>query len=115
MLGAERKWMVMREEERRNTAYHEAGHAVCAIKTPGCDPLLKVTIVPRGRALGLAFTLPEADRYSITREQIEATLVMTDGRRDAAEMIFAPVKAPTGAASVIQKATALSFALERKW
>src|SRR5919202_1372511 len=77
MLGSERKSMVMREDERRNTAYHEAGHAVCAIKTPGCDPLHKVTIVPRGRALGLAFTLPTEDRYSITRQQLEAMLVMT--------------------------------------
>ena len=83
MLGAERKSMVMKEDEKRNTAYHEAGHAVCAIKTAGCDPLHKVTIVPRGRALGLAFTLPTEDRYSITRQQLEAMLVMTYGDRVA--------------------------------
>jgi len=83
MLGAERKSMVMKEDEKRNTAYHEAGHAVCAIKTPGCDPLHKVTIVPRGRALGLAFTLPTEDRYSVTRQQLEAMLVMTYGGRVA--------------------------------
>ncbi|HEV8215000.1 MAG TPA: ATP-dependent zinc metalloprotease FtsH, partial [Gemmatimonadaceae bacterium] len=69
MLGAERKSMVMKEDERRLTAYHEAGHAICAMRVKGNDPLHKVTIVPRGRALGLAFTLPEDDRVSITREQ----------------------------------------------
>ena len=68
MLGAERKSMVMKEEERRLTAYHEAGHAVCAMKAPGNDPLHKVTIVPRGRALGLAFTLPEDDRVSYSKD-----------------------------------------------
>jgi cell division protease FtsH len=83
MLGAERKSMVMKEEERRLTAYHEAGHALCAMKVAGNDPLHKVTIVPRGRALGLAFTLPEDDRVSITRQQLEAMLVMTYGGRTA--------------------------------
>src|SRR5258705_1029067 len=83
MLGAERKSMVMKDEERRLTAYHEAGHALCAMKVVGNDPLHKVTIVPRGRALGLAFTLPEDDRVSITRLQLEAMLVMTYGGRAA--------------------------------
>src|SRR5688500_7439981 len=77
MLGAERKSLVMKEEERRLTAYHEGGHAICTIKVKGNDPLHKVTIVPRGRALGIAFTLPEDDRVSITRQQLEAKLVMT--------------------------------------
>ena len=81
MLGAERKSLVMKEEERRLTAYHEAGHAVCAMTVKGNDPLHKVTIVPRGRALGLAFTLPEDDRVSVTREQIEARLAMAYGGR----------------------------------
>src|SRR5258705_10895720 len=76
MLGAERKSLVMKDEERRLTAYHEAGHALCAMKVVGNDPLHKVTIVPRGRALGLAFTLPEDDRVSITRIQLEAMLAM---------------------------------------
>jgi cell division protease FtsH len=107
--------MVMREDERRNTAYHEAGHAVCAIKTPGCDPLHKVTIVPRGRALGLAFTLPEEDRYSVTRQQLEASLVMTYGGRVAEEMIFGRDKVTTGAASDIQKATALARRYVSQW
>jgi cell division protease FtsH len=115
MLGAERKSMVMREEERRNTAYHEAGHAVCAIKTPGCDPLHKVTIVPRGRALGLAFTLPEEDRYSVTRKQLEANLVMTYGGRVAEELIFGRDQVTTGAASDIQKATSLARRYVSQW
>ncbi|HEU4641808.1 MAG TPA: ATP-dependent zinc metalloprotease FtsH [Gemmatimonadaceae bacterium] len=115
MLGAERKSMVMKEEEKRNTAYHEAGHAVCAIKTPGCDPLHKVTIVPRGRALGLAFTLPAEDRYSVTRLQLEAMLVMTYGGRVAEELIFGHDKVTTGAANDIQKATSLARRYVSQW
>ncbi len=115
MLGAERKSMVMKEDERRNTAYHEAGHAVCAIKTPGCDPLHKVTIIPRGRALGLAFTLPKEDRYSITRQQLEAMLVMTYGGRVAEELTFGHDRVTTGAANDIQKATALARRYVSQW
>jgi cell division protease FtsH len=115
MLGAERKSMVMKEEERRNTAYHEAGHAVCAIKTPGCDPLHKVTIVPRGRALGLAFTLPTEDRYSISRQQLQASLVMTYGGRVAEELTFGHDHVTTGAASDIQKATSLARRYVSQW
>ncbi|HET7621483.1 MAG TPA: ATP-dependent zinc metalloprotease FtsH [Gemmatimonadaceae bacterium] len=115
MLGAERKSMVMKESEKRNTAYHEAGHAVCAIKTPGCDPLHKVTIVPRGRALGLAFTLPAEDRYSITRQQLEAMLVMTYGGRVSEELIFGHDKVTTGAANDIQKATSLARRYVSQW
>ncbi|MGI8844513.1 MAG: ATP-dependent zinc metalloprotease FtsH [Gemmatimonadaceae bacterium] len=115
MLGAERKSMVMKEEERRNTAYHEAGHAVCAIKTPGCDPLHKVTIVPRGRALGLAFTLPTEDRYSVNRQQVEAILVMTYGGRVAEEIIFGHDRVTTGASNDIQKATVLGRRYVAQW
>jgi len=115
MLGAERKSMVMKDDEKRNTAYHEAGHAVCAIKTPGCDPLHKVTIVPRGRALGIAFTLPVEDRYSITRKQLEATLVMTYGGRVAEELVFGRDQVTTGAASDIQKATGLARRYVSQW
>jgi cell division protease FtsH len=115
MLGAERKSMVMKDEEKRNTAYHEAGHAVCAIKTTGCDPLHKVTIVPRGRALGLAFTLPTEDRYSVTRQQLEAMLVMTYGGRVAEELIFGHDKVTTGAANDIQKATSLARRYVSQW
>src|ERR687895_639333 len=114
MLGAERKSMVMKEE-RRLTAYHEAGHAICAIKTKGNDPLHKVTIVPRGRALGLAFTLPEDDRVSITRQQIEASLAMAFGGRVAEELIFGRDRVTTGAASDIQKATHVARRYVTQW
>ena len=80
-LGAERKSLVMKDDERRQTAYHEAGHAVCAIKVKGTDPLHKVTIVPRGRTLGVAFTVAEDDRVSISRQQLDARLVMAYGGR----------------------------------
>jgi cell division protease FtsH len=115
MLGAERKSMVMKEEERRLTAYHEAGHAICAMRVPGNDPLHKVTIVPRGRALGLAFTLPEDDRVSITRQQLEANLVMSYGGRVAEELIFGHDRVTTGAASDIQKATQIARRYVTQW
>jgi cell division protease FtsH len=115
MLGAERKSLVMKEEERRLTAYHEAGHAVCAIMVKGNDPLHKVTIVPRGRALGLAFTLPEDDRVSVTREQIEARLAMAYGGRTAEEIIFGRDRVTTGAASDIQQATGIARRYVSQW
>ncbi|MEO6529156.1 MAG: ATP-dependent zinc metalloprotease FtsH [Gemmatimonadaceae bacterium] len=115
MLGAERKSMVMKEEERRLTAYHEAGHALCAMKIVGNDPLHKVTIVPRGRALGLAFTLPEDDRVSITRQQLEAVLVMTYGGRTAEELVFGYDRVTTGASSDIQKATSIARRMVTQW
>ncbi len=115
MLGAERKSMVMKDEERRLTAYHEAGHAICAMRVAGNDPLHKVTIVPRGRALGLAFTLPEDDRVSITRQQLEANLVMSYGGRVAEELIFGYDRVTTGAASDIQKATAIARRYVTQW
>ena len=115
MLGTERKSLVMREEERRLTAYHEGGHAVCAIKVKGNDPLHKVTIVPRGRALGLAFTLPEDDRVSVTREQLEARLVMAYGGRVAEELVFGRQHVTTGAASDIQMATGIARRYVSQW
>jgi cell division protease FtsH len=115
MLGAERKSMVMKDEERRLTAYHEAGHAVCTIMVPGNDPLHKVTIVPRGRALGIAFTLPEDDRVSITRQQLEASLVRMYGGRVAEEIIFGREHVTTGAASDIQQATGLARRYVSQW
>jgi cell division protease FtsH len=115
LLGAERKSLVMREEERRLTAYHEAGHAVCALKVKGNDPIHKVTIVPRGRTLGVAWTMPEEDRLSITREQLEATLVKAYGGRVAEELIFGREKVTTGAASDIQQATKLARRFVTQW
>ncbi|HEX6630701.1 MAG TPA: ATP-dependent zinc metalloprotease FtsH, partial [Gemmatimonadaceae bacterium] len=115
MLGAERKSLVMKDDERRLTAYHEAGHAVCAVMVKGNDPLHKVTIVPRGRALGVAFTLPEDDRVSVTREQLEARLVMAYGGRTAEEIIFGRERVTTGAASDIQQATGIARRYVSQW
>src|SRR5687768_1387884 len=115
LLGAERKSLVMKEDERRLTAYHEGGHAVCAMMVKGNDPLHKVTIVPRGRALGVAFTLPEDDRVSVTREQIEARLVMAYGGRAAEEIIFGRDRVTTGAASDIQMATQIARRYVTQW
>ncbi len=115
MLGAERKSMVMKDEEKRLTAYHEAGHAVCAMTVAGNDPLHKVTIVPRGRALGVAFTLPEDDRVSVTRQQLEARLAMAYGGRVAEELIFGRDRVTTGAASDIQQATGIARRYVSQW
>ncbi|HEY8175168.1 MAG TPA: ATP-dependent zinc metalloprotease FtsH, partial [Gemmatimonadaceae bacterium] len=115
MLGAERKSLVMKEDERRLTAYHEAGHTICGIRTPGNDPLHKVTIVPRGRALGIAFVLPEDDRVSITRMQLEANLVRMYGGRAAEELVFGRDHVTTGAASDIQQATGLARRYVTQW
>jgi cell division protease FtsH len=115
MLGAERKSLVMKEDERKLTAYHEGGHVICGIKTPGNDPLHKVTIVPRGRALGVAFVLPEDDRVSITRMQLEANLVRMYGGRAAEELVFGTDRVTTGAASDIQQATGLARRYVTQW
>ena len=97
MLGAERKSLVLTESERELTAYHEAGHAVLGLRIPGLDPVHKVTIVPRGRALGLTASLPEEDRHSYTKDWLEGQLVMLFGGRVAEEMRFGPTKVTTGA------------------
>jgi cell division protease FtsH len=115
MLGAERKSLVMKDDERRLTAFHEAGHAVCAMMVKGNDPLHKVTIVPRGRALGIAFTLPEDDRVSVTREQLEARLVMAYGGRAAEEIVFGRDRVTTGASSDIQQATSIARRYVMHW
>ena len=115
MLGAERRSLVMKEEERRLTAYHEAGHAICAVKIQGNDPLHKVTIIPRGRALGIAFTLPEDDRVSVTRQQILARLAMTYGGRVAEELVFGHDRVTTGAQSDIQQATGMARKYVTRW
>jgi cell division protease FtsH len=115
MIGAERRSYVMKDEERQKTAYHEGGHALCAILIKGNDPLHKVTIIPRGRALGIAFTLPEDDRVSITREQLEAGLVMTYGGRVAEELIYGRDRVTTGASGDIQQATKLARRYVTQW
>ncbi|WP_414677860.1 ATP-dependent zinc metalloprotease FtsH [Longimicrobium sp.] len=115
MMGAERRSYVMKDEERRLTAYHEAGHALCTVVVPGNDPLHKVTIIPRGRALGMAFTLPEDDRVSITRRQLKANLVMTYGGRAAEELIFGNDRVTTGASGDIQQATRIARRYVTQW
>ncbi len=108
MLGLERKSMVLSEEERKLTAYHEAGHALVSLKVPGLDPVHKVTIVPRGRALGLTFSLPEEDRHNYTKQYILGRLAMAYGGRVAEELVFGPDKVTTGAAQDIQQATEMA-------
>jgi cell division protease FtsH len=108
MLGAERKSLVLTEKERRLTAYHEAGHAVVGLRVPGMDPLHKVTIVPRGRALGITASLPEEDRHSYTKEWLENQLIMLFGGRVAEEMIFGHERITTGAGNDIERATAMA-------
>jgi cell division protease FtsH len=108
MLGAERRSMVLSEEERTNTAYHEAGHAVVALFVKGNDPVHKVTIIPRGRALGITASLPEEDRHSYTKEYLLARLIMLFGGRAAEEIVFGPEKITTGAGNDIERATAMA-------
>ncbi len=105
MMGAERRSMVMSEEEKRLTAYHEAGHALVALNVPKHDPLHKVTIIPRGRAMGLTMSLPEADKYSHSKLELESRLAMAFGGRVAEELVFGPENVTTGAGDDIRKAT----------
>ena len=108
MLGVERRSLVLTEAERKLTAYHEAGHAIVAIKIPGSDPIHKVTIVPRGRALGLTASLPEVDRHNYSKDWLIGSLAMFFGGRVAEEIIFGPDKVTTGAGNDIERATALA-------
>ena len=108
MLGVERRSLVLTEAERKLTAYHEAGHAIVAIKIPGSDPIHKVTIVPRGRALGLTASLPEVDRHNYTKDWLIGSLAMFFGGRVAEEIVFGAEKVTTGAGNDIERATALA-------
>ena len=108
MLGTERRSMVLTDAERRLTAFHEAGHVVIGVKVPGLDPVHKVTIVPRGRALGLTASLPEEDRHSHTRDWLNGQLAMLFGGRVAEELEFGPEKVTTGAGNDIERATAMA-------
>lgn len=115
IMGAERRSMVMTEEEKKLTAYHEAGHAIVGLKVPGHDPVHKVTIIPRGRALGVTMFLPEGDRYNYTREYLESKLSSLFGGRIAEEIIFGAGKVTTGASNDIQKATEIARNMVTKW
>ncbi len=108
MMGAERRSMVMTEKERSLTAYHEAGHALVSLHVPQSDPLHKITIIPRGRALGMTMNLPERDKYSQTKTELESRLAILFGGRIAEEIIFGPAEVTTGASSDIQQATGLA-------
>ena len=115
MMGPERRSAVMSEDEKKITAYHEAGHALVGLKVPGHDPLHKVTIIPRGRALGVTMSLPERDRYSHTKQEIESRLASLYGGRVAEELIFGAEHITTGAANDIQQATGLARKMVTEW
>jgi cell division protease FtsH len=108
MLGVERRSLVLTEDERKLTAYHEAGHAIVAIKIPGSDPIHKVTIIPRGRALGLTASLPEVDRHNYSKDWLIGSLAMFFGGRVAEEIVFGAEKVTTGAGNDIERATGLA-------
>jgi len=115
MMGAERKSMVMNEKEKRNTAYHEAGHAIIGLKVPDHDPVYKVTIIPRGRALGVTMFLPEEERFSHSKESLESQISTLFGGRLAEEIIFGKDSVTTGASNDIERATAIARNMVTKW
>jgi cell division protease FtsH len=115
MMGAERRSMVMSEKEKRLTAYHEAGHAIVGRLVPEHDPVYKVTIIPRGRALGVTMFLPEQDKYSISKLQLESQLASLFGGRVAEEIIFGSEHVTTGASNDIERATAIARNMVTKW
>ena len=115
MMGAERRSMVMSEDEKKLTAYHEAGHAVATIHSPASDPIHKATIIPRGRALGMVMRLPERDQLSMRKDQMKAHLLIATGGRIAEELIFGKDKITNGAASDIQMVTNLAKSMVTEW
>jgi cell division protease FtsH len=115
MMGAERKSMVMSEREKRNTAYHEAGHVIVGRLVPEHDPVYKVSIIPRGRALGVTMFLPVEDRYSLSRQGILSQISSLFGGRIAEEMILGAENVTTGASNDIQRATSLARNMVTKW
>jgi cell division protease FtsH len=115
MMGAERRSMVMTEDEKRLTAYHEAGHAIVGHNSPASDPIHKATIIPRGRALGMVMRLPEGDRISVSREKLNADIAVAMGGRVAEELIFGHEKVTAGAASDIEQATKIARHMVTHW
>ena len=115
MMGAERRSMVMTEDEKKMTAYHEAGHALVSLNEPASDPIHKATIIPRGRALGMVMRLPERDSYSYHRDKMHANLAVAMGGRVAEEIIFGHDKVSSGASGDIQYATDLARNMVTKW
>ena len=115
MMGVERRSMVMTEDEKKLTAYHEGGHAIAALHCEASDPIHKATIIPRGRALGMVMRLPERDRYSMARDQIVANLVVAMGGRVAEELVFGIDKVTNGASNDIAQATVLARKMVTEW
>ncbi|MDX3910046.1 MAG: ATP-dependent zinc metalloprotease FtsH [Sphingobium sp.] len=115
MMGAERRSMVMTDDEKKMTAYHEAGHAIVAVHEPASDPIHKATIIPRGRALGMVMRLPERDSYSYHRDKMHANLAVSMGGRVAEEIIFGYDKVSSGASGDIQYATKLARDMVTQW
>jgi cell division protease FtsH len=115
MMGTERRSMVMSEKEKKLTAYHEAGHAIVGRLVPEHDPVYKVTIIPRGRALGVTMFLPEQDKYSISRLQLDSQLASLFGGRVAEELVFGTENVTTGASNDIERATAIARNMVTKW
>ncbi|WP_431303099.1 ATP-dependent zinc metalloprotease FtsH [Sediminicoccus sp. BL-A-41-H5] len=115
MMGAERRSLVMSEDEKRMTAYHEAGHALVAMHEPECDPVHKATIIPRGRALGLVMSLPAGDRYSKHKSKMTAELAMAMGGRVAEEIVFGADKVSNGASGDIKMATNMARMMVTEW
>jgi len=115
MMGAERRSMVMSDDEKKLTAYHEAGHAIVGRSMPMHDPVYKVTIIPRGRALGVTMFLPEQDRYSHSKEFLESQICSLFGGRIAEELVFGPDKVTTGASNDIMRSTELARNMVTKW
>lgn len=115
MMGAERRTMVMSEKEKENTAYHEAGHAIVGRIVPEHDPVHKVTIIPRGRALGVTQFLPEADKYSLSRRALESSICTLFGGRIAEQMTLGDEGITTGASNDIERATAIARNMVTKW
>ncbi len=115
LMGAERKSMVMSEEEKRLTAYHEAGHTIVGRLVPEHDPVYKVSIIPRGRALGITMFLPEDDRYSHSKRRLESQIASLFGGRIAEELIFGPEAVTTGASNDIERATEIARNMVTRW
>ncbi len=115
MMGAERRSMVMKEDEKKQTAYHEAGHAIVGLKVPSHDPVYKVSIIPRGRALGVTMFLPEEDRYSQSKELLESQISSLFGGRIAEELIFGDEHVTTGASNDIKRATEIARNMVTRW
>jgi cell division protease FtsH len=115
MMGAERRSMVMTDDEKKMTAYHEAGHALVSLNEPASDPIHKATIIPRGRALGMVMRLPERDSYSYHRDKMHANLAVAMGGRVAEDIIFGHDKVSSGASGDIQYATDLARNMVTKW